>query len=61
MSPREVRQRARLPQIIVAVRAGVSEPTLRIYEANPDAVRDPVKRASLDEVYAHLHFGGGVA
>jgi hypothetical protein len=57
MSPREVRRQARVSQIVVAVRAHVSEPTVRLYEANPEAVRDPIKKASLDEVYASL--GGG--
>jgi hypothetical protein len=53
-SPREVRQAARVPQIVVAVRAGVSEPLVRLYEANRDAVKDTAKREALDGVYAGL-------
>jgi hypothetical protein len=51
-SPREVRQRAQKSQIQAAVAAGVSEPLVRLYEANQDAVTDSRKRAQLDRVYA---------
>jgi hypothetical protein len=50
--PSEVRQRAQKSQIQAAVAAGVSEPTVRLYEANPDSVTDLRKRAQLDRVYA---------
>jgi hypothetical protein len=57
LEPREIRQRARVAQIVVAVRAGVSEPLVRLYEADPDAVRSPHKRESLDRVYTELATG----
>lgn len=34
--------------------AEVSEPTARLYEANPDAIVTPEKRANLDRVYDEL-------
>lgn len=40
------------PLIRTAVAAGVSEPTARLYEANPEAIKDPAKRRQLDAVYA---------
>ena len=39
-----------MPLIEAAVRAGVSETTARVYEANPSAVTPP-KREALDRVY----------
>jgi len=53
MSPREVRIRARKSQVQVAVDAGVSPPTVRVYEAAPDAV-SRTKREALDATYARL-------
>lgn len=49
---REARLTARMSQARTAVAAGVSEPLVRLYEANPDAVKDRHKRAALDAVYA---------
>lgn len=54
LSPRQVRERAGVSQIQAAVRSGTSEPTVRLYEANPDAVKHATKRASLDAYYASL-------
>lgn len=34
-----------------AVLAGVSAPTAKVFELDPDAVKDPRKRASLHRVY----------
>jgi transcriptional regulator with XRE-family HTH domain len=52
-TPREKRRAAGLSQVTVAVSAGVSLPTLRLYEANPNAVTDD-KRAALDKAYAAM-------
>jgi hypothetical protein len=52
-TPREIRKAAKLNMITVAVRAGVCEPTLRLYEANPSAVGDD-KRRALDAVFAAM-------
>jgi hypothetical protein len=38
----------------VAQWAGVSEPTVALYEASPKAVRSPTKRRALDVVYRIL-------
>jgi hypothetical protein len=51
MSPRERRQAARCSLARAAVLANVSEPTARLYEANPEAVKDPIKRAELARLY----------
>lgn len=58
MDTRAIRQAAGIPLIRAAVAAGVSEPTARIYEANPDAVKDPGRRARLDAVYAQIRESG---
>ena len=49
---REARLTARMSQARTAVAAGVSEPLVRLYEANPTAVKDRHTRAALDAVYA---------
>ena len=54
MRPREIRQAAKVSQIQAAVRTGTSEPTVRLYEANPNAIAAPDKRAALDAFYAQL-------
>jgi transcriptional regulator with XRE-family HTH domain len=51
--PRDIRKRAGWSQDRAAVMAGVSAPTVRLYEANRDAVT-PEKRAPLDRIYAQL-------
>lgn len=52
-TPRDKRRAAKLSQMSVATSAGVSLPTLRLYEANRDAVSEE-KRAALDAVYATM-------
>ena len=55
MSPKDIRTRSRRSRAWVAVQAGVSEPTAKLYEvAGPDAVKDLAKRAALGEVYGSL-------
>lgn len=56
-SPKEIRQARGLPRIVVAVRAGVSEPLVRLYEEAPRAIKNDQKRAALDGVYAQLADG----
>jgi hypothetical protein len=51
-SPREIREAARVSIARTAVAANVSEPLVRLYEANCAAVATPHKRRALDEVYA---------
>lgn len=52
MSEREqVRKRAGVSRDRAAVLAGVSYPTARLYEADPDEVKDLNKRTALDRVY----------
>lgn len=53
MSPRDIRIAAGKSQMWTAVQAGVSEPTLRLYEANRESVSEP-KRKALDSAYAAL-------
>jgi transcriptional regulator with XRE-family HTH domain len=52
-SARRVREDAGWTQIRVAVAAGVSLPTVRLYEADREAVRRS-SREALDRVYASL-------
>lgn len=52
--PREIRQAAGLSLAKVAARADVSEPTARIFEIDPNAVKDVRKRESLGRVYGEL-------
>ncbi len=52
-TPRDKRRAAGLSQMSVATSAGVSLPTLRLYEANRDAVSDD-KRTALDKAYAKM-------
>lgn len=54
MRPKEIRQRAGRSRAWVAVQAGVSEPTARLYETDPSAVETEAKRNALAEVYARL-------
>ena len=53
MRPKEVRARAGLSLIQAAVLAGKAEGTVRVYEADPEAVSKK-SRADLDAVYARL-------
>ncbi|RYE75462.1 MAG: XRE family transcriptional regulator [Myxococcales bacterium] len=50
MSPREIRKARGLTVERAAVAGGVTSPTLRMYEANRDAVSDATRR-KLDVVY----------
>jgi predicted transcriptional regulator len=52
-TPKEIRAAARESQMRTAVMAGVSQPTVRLYEANPSSVTLE-KRIALDAVYAQL-------
>ena len=54
LEPRQIRQALGLSQEKVADEAGVSRPTLVLYEAKPAAVIDDAKRSALDAVYATL-------
>lgn len=53
-TPRDVRRAAGVTIEQAAVRARVTSPTVRLYEANPLAVKDQRKRASLDALYLSL-------
>lgn len=53
-TPREVRQRAGWPMHKLALVAHVSPSTVRVFEADPEAVADPRKRARLKQVYVSL-------
>jgi hypothetical protein len=53
MTRREIRRAAKCSQARAAVLAGVSEPTLRLFEAAPGAV-SPDKRRVLEAFYAQL-------
>jgi len=50
----EIRRRYGWSQAKVAELAGVSTGTVRLFEAAPDAVKDPRKRALLVDLYANL-------
>ena len=54
MSPRELRIAAGLSQDRMAVAAGVSSPTVRIYEIDCGSISNGRKRAALDAAYAEL-------
>lgn len=54
MRAKEIRQRAGRSRMWVAVQAGVSEPTARLYESDPAAIESDSKRRSLAAVYASL-------
>ncbi|HMJ55724.1 MAG TPA: hypothetical protein VK540_26795 [Polyangiaceae bacterium] len=57
-SPRTIREKARVSQVEVAVRAKRSIPVVRLYEANPDAVSNESK-AALDPIYDELARAAG--
>lgn len=52
-TPRDIRKAAGYSQARAGVESGTSEPTVRLYEANPEHVRAD-KRALLDALYARL-------
>jgi hypothetical protein len=54
LEPRDVRRMAGWPMHKLALAAHVSPSTVRIFEANPEAVADPAKRARLKDVYVNL-------
>lgn len=64
-SPKEIRRAVGLSLEKLAARANVCGPTARIYEIDPQAVKDERKRAALAREYASLagslHEGGGSA
>lgn len=53
MSPKEKRKAARVSQLQIAALAKCALPTVRLYEASPDAVSEE-KRVDLDRVYESL-------
>lgn len=58
MEAREIRIQAGKSQGWCAFQSGTSEPTVRLYEANPTAVRNPKKRDALKRVYESLAADG---
>lgn len=55
---KQLRKRAGLSQERVAVAAGVTSPTVRVFEAGgPEAISDEHKRASLVATYRGLENG----
>lgn len=54
MSPREVRRAMNLPMGYVATHAGVSPPTVRMFEVRPEELANDAKRAALEAFYADL-------
>ncbi len=61
MSPRGIRESAGETQARTAYHAGVSEPLVRLYEANPEAVKSAAKKAALDAVYERMANAGHTA
>ena len=65
MTPKEIRRAVGLSLQKLAARADVSGPTARVYELDPQAVKDERKRAALAREYASiassLHPNGGSA
>ena len=57
-APRERRRAAGLSQMALAVEAGVSLPTLRLYEANPESVSEESRRL-LDAAYSKIKTENG--
>lgn len=53
-TPKQIRTDAGVSLEKVAVHAGVSTPTARIFEIDPSAVKDERKRASLAREYEAL-------
>ena len=54
LTPHVVRRLSRWSQVRVAAAARTSVTTVRVYEIDPAAVRDPALRRTLAGVYAHL-------
>lgn len=54
LTPRALRLEAHIGEIHASQSAGVSRPTLRLYEANPDHVKSVRCRWLLDTYYAGL-------
>jgi hypothetical protein len=52
--PRDVRRMAGWSQTKLSVVAGVGVGLVRLFEANPEAVTDPEKRARLKKLYVGL-------
>jgi hypothetical protein len=58
---REIRERAGVSRAKAAAAADVTETTARVYELDPDAIRERAKRDALDRVYAGFERGEGAA
>lgn len=54
MTAREIREAVGVTQVVVAVDSGTSLTTVRLYEADPKAVKNPRKKQALDTTYASL-------
>ncbi len=54
MTSKEIRVQAKKSRAWVAVMAGVSEPTVRLFEVDPLSIETKSKRDSITEVYASL-------
>lgn len=54
MRDQAVRVALHIPAHVVARMAGVSRPTLAIYELDPLAVKDTSKRSAIERVYGEL-------
>lgn len=54
MRAKQIRELTGRSRMWVAVKAGVSEPTARLYEVDPAAIESEQKRAALAAVYAEL-------
>jgi hypothetical protein len=54
MTLEQIRKRCGRSREHVAVAAGVSSGYVRLYEANPEALRNQNKRKSLDTVYGQM-------
>jgi len=52
---REVRVRAGWSRQRLAMIAGVSDTTVRLFEISPQSVRDPARREKLTQVYSDLY------
>jgi hypothetical protein len=54
LTRRELRESRGVSRLQAAAAANTTESTIRIYELDPLEVKDPAKRAAIDEVYREL-------